>query len=130
MELIYILKMIILYAIAQQMMILKDEADLPIAEGGQHGPGQFGGILTIEHHASLPRRLERADNAQQRALAGAAGAEDRQILASREFQRDTAQHHQRFRPGGELLGDVFDAEGCHDVVGTRSETAPTAPKGR
>ncbi len=89
-------------------MVLEDEADLPVAERGQLRLGQRGRVLAVEHHPAAAGRFQGADDAQQRALARAAGAENRQVLPAFQLQRHVAEHHQRLTAGGILLGNVFD----------------------
>ena len=67
----------------QQVMILKHEADLPIAKIGQPRLVQSKRILPAECNLPTCRAQQRADDMQQSALSRTAGAKDRQILAAR-----------------------------------------------
>ena len=97
-------------ALRQQMMLLKHEADLPAAERGQRGFVELERILARQPDAAGGRRLERADDRQQRALAGAAGAEDRQVFAAPQRERHAGEHAERLARRGILLDDVVDDE--------------------
>jgi hypothetical protein len=90
-------------ALRQQVMLLEDEADLPIAKGGQLRLGQLERVQAVERHPPAAGRLQGAQHAQQGALAGAAGADNRQVLPALHGQRDIAEHHQRLAASGELL---------------------------
>ena len=78
-------------ALRQQMVILKHEADLPATKGCQSGFVERERILPGEPHGARSRRLERTDDREQRALAGAARPDDRQVFARRERQRNAGQ---------------------------------------
>src|SRR5260370_189023 len=74
-------------------------------EGGdvRRGPGGGDGV---EHDAARARRLEAADDTQERALAAAAGADDADDLAAIDGEIDVGER-------GELvksLGDVPDLQ--------------------
>ena len=94
-------------------MVLEDEADPPAAEGGQLPLVEFGRIDAVQQHAAAGWGFQRAQDAQERALARAAGAEDRQVLARIERQRHAAEDLDRLGPRGILLGDVFDLKFGH-----------------
>ncbi len=89
-------------------MVLEDEADAAIAEGGQLGLGKLERVLPVERDAAAAGRQERAEDAQQGALARAAGADHRQAFTIVGRQRDVAEHHQRLVPRGKLAPQVFD----------------------
>ncbi len=72
-------------------MVLEDEADPPAAEGGQLPLVEFGRVDAVQQHAAAGWAFQRAQDAQERALARAAGAEDRQVLARIERQRHAAE---------------------------------------
>ena len=95
-------------------MILEDKADLPVTKAGQIRLGKCGRILAVEQNAAVARRLEGANDAQQRAFARSTGAENCQVLSSLQFERNVSEHHERLTAGGILFGNVFDAESSHD----------------
>ena len=109
-------------ALRQEVMVLEDEADPPAAEGGQLPLVEFGRVDAVQQHAAAGRGFQRAQDAQERALARAAGAEDRQVLARIERQRHAAEDLDRLGPRGILLGDVFDLKFGHvDIVRRRDK---------
>src|ERR1700723_3864930 len=68
----------------QQTMILKYEADLLVAKRGHIFIGQRERIAAVERYFAGRRRVERAENIKQRALAGAGRADDRDRVARRK----------------------------------------------
>src|SRR5690606_35792202 len=70
------------------------------------------GRLAVERDAARGRRIEAADEAQQRRLAAARGADDGDDLARREVGRDAAQRRGRALGGGEGALDVREAHGA------------------
>ena len=82
-------------ALRQQEVVLEDEADRAVAEGGELGLRQRVGIEPVERDPARGRRLERAEDVEQRALAAARGAHDAQRLAGPLRERDVEQDRQR-----------------------------------
>jgi hypothetical protein len=66
--------------VAEQRVVLEHEADVAFAHMG------VGGVLAVEQHAAAVRRLEPGDDAQQRGLAAAGRAQQRDQLAGREIE--------------------------------------------
>ena len=93
-------------ALRQQVVLLKHEADLPAAEVGERGLVELERILAGEADAAGGRRLERAEDRQQRALAGAAGTEDGEVFAASERERHAVEHAERLARRGKFLDDV------------------------
>src|SRR5262245_23587912 len=91
------------------MMVLKDEADLVVAEASQLGLGECKRILIVELNSATTRAVERAKDVQKRALAGAGRPRDGQRFAALESQVDSAQDDQR-----PVAGRIFLAKGFHD----------------
>ena len=75
----------------QEVMELEDEADAVVAEAGQVLLAHREGVLSLEQHRPGGRRIERADHVQERALAHAAGADERGHLAGLEAEAGAAQ---------------------------------------
>ncbi len=85
----------------EQVVLLEHDADLA-AERVQlllrHAPAHSVGRLdeadraSVDQHLAVVERLHEVDALQQRALAGAAGADDRDHLATRNRQRDPLEH--------------------------------------
>jgi hypothetical protein len=71
--------------VGKQREILKHEADA--AQVGR----RFGGVASVEKNAALFGSLEAGDGAQQHGLAGTAGAEQRNILARVDAERDVSE---------------------------------------
>ncbi len=94
-------------------MVLEDEADFAAAEPGQRRLAQPGRVFSVEHHPSRGGGVERADDVQQGALSGAAGARDGQVLTSLQGKRHAPQYDQRLPAGRILLGHVFDRQSRH-----------------
>jgi len=68
--------------VTKQCVLLKNEADLTIADGPQ------GCVLAIEQHLALVRRFQTADDAQQSRFAGARGSEQRHQGAGGNIEID------------------------------------------
>ena len=64
-------------ALRQQVVVLEDEADVPVAEVGQLALGQGERVLAVEADGAGGRPVEGAEDVQQRALAGAGRPHDR-----------------------------------------------------
>ena len=89
------------------------------------GFGQRKRVGAVQPHAAAAGRIERADDEQQRALARAAGAEDRRVLPGRQRQRRVAQHDQRLAARGKRFADVLDDEIRHMVHASMIEVSST-----
>ena len=83
--------------------MLEHEADLALAHVA------VGGVLSIEQDAALVGVFEAGDDPEQRGLAAAGRAQQRDQLARREVQRDAVERDE----AAEGLADVldFDAHG-------------------
>ena len=95
-------------ALRQEVVVLKNKADGAVAKLGQLRLGKGGRVLVVQEHPPGSRRLQRAQNIQQGALARAAGTHDRHVLAARQIQRNSLQHDQWFAARGELLDNVLN----------------------
>ncbi len=71
--------------VAEERVALEDEADVTLLDG------QPQRILAAEHDAAGARKIEAGEDAQQRRLAGAGGAQQRHQLARLDLQRNTVQ---------------------------------------
>ena len=75
---------------------LADEVELPaLLAGARSGP--FADVAALEEDLAFLGRLEQVDAAQQRALAGAARAEDADDFAFGDVEVDRPQHLERRR---------------------------------
>jgi hypothetical protein len=97
-------------ALRQQAVILKDEADLLVAEVRQLGGRQRERVAAVERHRAGRGGLERAQDVEQRALAASRGAGDRGRLPRREGERDVRQHRERAARRWIALADAGDAK--------------------
>jgi hypothetical protein len=73
----------------QQIVRLKDEAYLPIADLRQLQVVERGEVLSIEQHLATGGAVECADDLQQRAFARAGRANDGESFAAGHFERES-----------------------------------------
>ena len=78
-------------ALRQQAVILEDEADLLVAERRQGGGVERERFSAVERDRARGRRLERAEDVEQRALAAARGSHDRRRVARSERSDTSAR---------------------------------------
>ena len=97
----------------QQVVVLKDEADRPIAEAGQFGFRQPIRVLAAQRDGAVRGRVQSADRVEQRALARSARTQDRQILAGAQLQRYVAQDAQGLAARRILFAHVVDRQVWH-----------------
>ena len=71
---------------------MKDEADLPVADFGELQVVELAEVFAIEQHRAARGPVQRADDLQQGALAGAGRADDGDSFAARDFERHGAEH--------------------------------------
>ena len=83
----------------QQVVELEDEAEGLVAQLVAAARRQVVDALAVEMDLALVGPVEDAEQVQQRALAGAGGADDAQELARMHLQVEAAQH---FRLDGVL----------------------------
>ena len=82
-------------ALREQEVRLEDEADLPVANGGELNVIKLAQIFAGEFNASASGVVERADDLQERALAGAGRADDGQRFTSIDGKRNVFENCQR-----------------------------------
>ena len=85
--------------VAEERVGLEDEADVAVLHGLRRC------VLVAEEDAAGGRRLEAGDEAEERGLARARGAEERDQLARLDAHRDVVER----RVAAEFLADVLDA---------------------
>ena len=73
-------------------MELINAAQLSNAQTATFGVVQLGDIYTVDFNHARRRSVETAEDMQQRALAGARGADDGYLFAARDAQINTFQH--------------------------------------
>ena len=78
--------------LGQQVMELEHEADAAIAELGEPRRVHPRQLFAVEEDRAGGRQIERAEDLQQRRLADAGRADDRDHLARGELEIDGGQH--------------------------------------
>jgi hypothetical protein len=86
--------------VLEERVVLEHEAHPALLHGGPRG------VLLAEEHRAFGRRFEAGEDAKQRRLAGAGGAEQRQELAGADVEVDAVQR----REARELLGDLANLD--------------------
>jgi hypothetical protein len=76
----------------QQVVGLKNEADLLVAYSGELRLGEVREFLSVQLDAAASGGVERAEDVEQRAFAGAGGANNREGIAALDNERDAAKH--------------------------------------
>ena len=66
----------------QQVVKLEDEPDLPVTHLGERRRTEFAEDLPVETNRTRRRGVQGAEQVEQRALPGAAGADDRDELSA------------------------------------------------
>ncbi len=97
-------------ALRQQVMILKHEADVAIAEIGERGLRQIENFLVVEAHRAAGWLVESAENMKQRALAGAARPHNGQGFAAIEVEIDIPKHAQRTAARGIIFTELANVK--------------------
>src|SRR5207253_4186006 len=98
-------------ALRQQIMFLENETDVPVAKKGKRGIREAKWLLIAEPVGAGRWPIERAEQVQERAFAGAGRAEDGDGLAGSEIEVDAAQDFEDAATGREILAEVFDVQG-------------------
>ena len=111
-------------ALRQQRVILKDEADLAVAERGELGLRKSEGVAAVERDAAGRRCVERAEDVQQRALAASGRTHHGHAAARRQSEGDVVQNGQLALCRGVVLAQVTDVEhgGAQRACVSRSAT--------
>ncbi|MNL10653.1 hypothetical protein D3C87_1314600 [compost metagenome] len=114
--------------VGQQVQLLEDDADVVGAKAVAPGAGQRTQIRPIHLDAAVRRGQHASQQAQQRALAAAAGAGDEDVLASAHLEMVHPQVRALLARPGE--GDVAERSHglrgvweCHEVRGTSKGAA-------
>src|SRR5262245_1803454 len=92
------------------MVELIDESDATIAQRSARTGVQTRDLHPFDRNRARVRICEPAQDVQQRALARAGTPENRDAVAARDFEVDTAQHRQRLRPEMKRLDHVATLE--------------------
>ena len=104
----------------QQVIELKDHAEVALRSRSRAGGGQVVDAMALEVDFAGVGLIERAEQVQQRALAAAAGADDRHELALADLEVDALQHGDLERRLAVALeqaaaGQVHRASGASDA---------------
>ncbi len=97
-------------------MELEDEADVPIPERHPLVVGHPAEAAAVEDDLAALGTVEAADQVQQRALADAAGADDRDHLATLDRQRQITKHVDVLRADAIALVQGGDFDEGHQTV--------------
>ena len=90
----------------QEMMELKDKAQLAVPQLGEGGRVQVGVARAVEPDVSARGPIQRAEQVQQGALPGSRRAHDGDELAAVDLELHGAQHLERLAvAAGEYLAD-------------------------
>ena len=90
----------------QQAVILKDEPDRPVSERRDVRGAERERVDLVQRDRTGGRRLQRAQDVQQRALAAAGRSHDRGGIAGPERKRNVRQDGQRSARGGIVLTEM------------------------
>lgn len=90
----------------QKMMLLKHEADGLIAEFGKLRLGKMQRIDLLERDRAGRGPVQRSEQMQKRAFAGAGRPDDRERLAGGNLERKVAQNLDAAAAAFEILGDL------------------------
>ena len=91
----------------QQMVELVDKPEVPVAHVALCARAQSGQVLAHQLHAATGRRVQRAQQVQQGALARSRCADDGQCFAGMHLQVDALQHGHVEPAFGEALGQAL-----------------------
>ncbi len=95
---------------AEQVELLEDEADLPVANLREGVPGQFGNRLPVDDDAPAGGGVEAADHVHEGRLAGTGRPHHGQELPAFDAHRHVVQGADRFVADDVILVEVFAGE--------------------
>src|SRR5262245_60075891 len=96
--------------VADQVEGLEDEADALVPHFGTRGAAERRDVLAVEQVLALGRRVEEAEQREERRLAAARRAGDREELALRDVEVDAVERVRLEVVGVEDLGDGLEAD--------------------
>ncbi|GDY18699.1 hypothetical protein LBMAG56_00440 [Verrucomicrobiota bacterium] len=99
-------------ALRQEMVGLKDEADLLVADARELEVVEAGEVFAVEEELARGGAVECADDVEERAFAAAGRTDDGDALAAGEVERDSEKHADALGAGGRgvLFGDVLELQ--------------------
>ena len=96
--------------VANQVEALEDEPDLAVAHARALGERQVGDRLAVQDVLALGRRVEQAEDRQQRRLAAARRPGDRDVLAALDLEVDPGERVRLDFVGEEDLRDAVEVD--------------------
>ena len=110
-------------------MVLKHEADRTVAEVGKLRLREGERVGAVEADGAAGRPVERAEQVQERALAGAGRAHDGERLAAVEAERHVTEDGERAAPCRVVFAELFDLKGHRTSLacasGSKSKKQPS-----
>src|SRR5216117_3815727 len=103
--------------VADQIEGLKHEADPPVADSGSLGRRQVGHRLVLEQVAPVAGRIEQAEDREERRLAAARRAVDRDVFAFANHEMDVGERMRLDFVGEEDLEDPLQLNERRTVSG-------------
>src|SRR5262249_45679272 len=104
------------------------ESDATIAQRSARTGVQTSDLHAFDRNRARVRICEPAQDVQQRALARARTPENRDAVAARDFEVDTAQHRQRLWPVMKRLVDIATLERIRFTHGAAPRPARASPR--
>jgi hypothetical protein len=77
--------------VANEVEALEDEPDFAVAHARALGEREVGHLMPVQHVGAFGRRVEQAQDGQERRLAAARGASNGDVLALLDLQVDAGQ---------------------------------------
>ena len=112
----------------EQVELLEDEADPPCAQRGQPPVGHARHVVPGDPDGPLGRPVERAEEVQERRLARAGRADDRDELAALDPEVDRLEGVDRRHARVALADPGQLGDGAHDGTTTASPAAMPVPR--
>src|SRR5207247_8462310 len=96
--------------VADQVEALEDEPNLTVAHARALGRRQFRDRAAVEQVRSFGRRVEQAEDRQERRLAAARRSRDRHVFALADLKVNAREGVRLHFVGEEHLGDTFELD--------------------
>ncbi len=98
----------------KEMIVLENVADLTVAELGLLAAAHGVEVDAVDVDAALFRPLQTGESVEQSGFAGAAGATEKDTLATPDFQIDAVKHFDGFFPDAVAAVEVHRPD--HDIL--------------